>query len=214
MWSRCRRTPGSFLGQMDKAGCGFHRRLVPGHLHRPEDDEPQPAFDRGHGDGNLRLSAPAVRPHRHPHCPKHGIEITSQTVEQMVDRIMEYPERTRLQIWLRHQGAQGRACQAARGHSQAGLVRVRVDGEMRDLSEKIKLEKNKKHTIEVVVDRIVVKEDVTARLADSIETALKAVRTAKCSSISSGRRSCCSARSWPARVRIQHGRAVAAHVFV
>ncbi|WPP42071.1 excinuclease ABC subunit UvrA [Paenibacillus hunanensis] len=110
----------------------------------------------------------------HPHCPDHGVEITSQTVEQMVDRIMEYPERTRLQILAPIiSGRKGEHKSVFAEISKQGFVRVRVDGELRDLSEDIQLEKNKKHTIEVVVDRIVIKEDVTARLADSIEMALK-----------------------------------------
>lgn len=109
-----------------------------------------------------------------PHCPEHGIEITSQTVEQMVDRIMQYPERTRLQILAPViSGRKGEHKSLFTEIAKQGFVRVRVDGELRDLSEQIELEKNKKHTIEVVVDRIVVKEDVQARLADSIETALK-----------------------------------------
>jgi len=110
----------------------------------------------------------------HPHCPEHGIEITSQTVEQMVDRIMQYPERTRLQILAPVvSGKKGEHKSLFSEISKQGFVRVRVDGEQRDLSETIELEKNKKHSIEVIVDRIVVKEDVRSRLADSIETALK-----------------------------------------
>jgi len=109
-----------------------------------------------------------------PHCPEHGIEITSQTVEQMVDRIMEYPEKTKLQILAPViQGRKGEHVKLLEEIRKQGFVRVRVDGEVRDLSEDINLEKNKKHSIEVVIDRIVVKEDVHARLADSIETALK-----------------------------------------
>lgn len=110
----------------------------------------------------------------HPHCPEHGIEITSQTVEQMVDRIMQYPERTRLQILAPVvSGKKGEHKSLFSEISKQGFVRVRVDGEQRDLSDTIELEKNKKHSIEVIVDRIVVKEDVRSRLADSIETALK-----------------------------------------
>ncbi|WP_430053097.1 excinuclease ABC subunit UvrA [Paenibacillus phoenicis] len=110
----------------------------------------------------------------HPHCPEHGIEITSQTVEQMVDRIMQYPERTRLQILAPViSGKKGEHKSLLSEIAKQGFVRVRVDGEQRDLSENIELEKNKKHTIEVIVDRIVVKEDARSRLADSIETALK-----------------------------------------
>ena len=110
----------------------------------------------------------------HPHCPEHGIEISSQTVEQMVDRIMQYPEKTRLQILAPIiSGRKGEHKGLFTDISKQGFVRVRVDGELRDLSEDIELEKNKKHTIEVVVDRIVVKDDVETRLTDSIETALK-----------------------------------------
>ncbi|ASA26521.1 excinuclease ABC subunit UvrA [Paenibacillus donghaensis] len=110
----------------------------------------------------------------HPHCPEHGIEITSQTVEQMVDRIMQYPEKTRLQILAPViSGRKGEHKGLFTDISKQGFVRVRVDGELRDLSEEIELEKNKKHTIEVVVDRIVIKDDVETRLTDSLETALK-----------------------------------------
>jgi excinuclease ABC subunit A len=108
-----------------------------------------------------------------PHCPTHGTVIAAQTIEQMVDRIMEYPEKTRLQILaplvVGRKGEHQKVFQDA--HKQ-GYVRVRVNGEMRELTEEITLDKNKKHTIEIVVDRIVIKEDVAARLADSIETAL------------------------------------------
>lgn len=109
-----------------------------------------------------------------PHCPTHGIEITSQTVEQMVDRIMEYPERTRLQILAPIvSGRKGEHKNLLADVQKQGFVRVRINGEVMDISDSIELEKNKKHSIEVVVDRIVIKEDVQTRLADSLETALK-----------------------------------------
>lgn len=109
-----------------------------------------------------------------PHCPEHGIEITSQTVEQMVDRIMDYPEKTKLQILAPIiSGRKGEHTKLLADIQKQGFVRVRVNGELRELSEKIELEKNKKHSIEVVVDRIVVKSDIHSRLADSLETALK-----------------------------------------
>lgn len=109
-----------------------------------------------------------------PHCPQHGIEITSQTVEQMVDRIMEYPERTRLQILAPLvSGRKGEHTKLLADIQKQGFVRVRINGEVRELSEKIELEKRKNNTIEVVVDRIVIKSDVATRLADSLETALK-----------------------------------------
>ncbi|MBM7573532.1 excinuclease ABC subunit UvrA [Aquibacillus albus] len=110
----------------------------------------------------------------HPTCPKHGIEITSQTIQQMVDRILEYPERTKLQILAPVvSGKKGEHVKVLENIKQEGYVRLRIDGESREISEDIQLEKNKKHSIEVVVDRIVVKDGVTSRLTDSIETALR-----------------------------------------
>ncbi len=110
----------------------------------------------------------------HPVCPEHGIEITSQTIEQMVDRILAYPERTKIQILAPVvSGRKGTHAKTFEEIKKQGYVRVRVDGEMRELTEDIELEKNKKHSIEVVVDRIVVKEGIASRLADSLETALK-----------------------------------------
>ncbi|XJZ26907.1 excinuclease ABC subunit UvrA [Bacillota bacterium Lsc_1132] len=109
-----------------------------------------------------------------PTCPLHHIEISSQTVEQMVDRILEYPERTKLQILAPIvSGRKGTHAKVLEDIKKQGYVRVRVDGEMLDLGEEIVLEKNKKHSIEVVVDRIVVKEEISSRVADSLETALK-----------------------------------------
>ncbi|MFP7414706.1 excinuclease ABC subunit UvrA [Priestia filamentosa] len=109
-----------------------------------------------------------------PTCPNHGIEITSQTIEQMVDRILEYPERTKLQVLAPVvDGRKGMHVKVLEDIKKQGFVRVRIDGEMYDLGDDINLEKNKKHTIQVVVDRIVVKEGVETRLADSLETALR-----------------------------------------
>ncbi|MDI6645974.1 excinuclease ABC subunit UvrA [Bacillus altitudinis] len=109
-----------------------------------------------------------------PICPIHGIEITSQTIEQMTDRILEYPERTKLQVLAPIvSGRKGTHVKVLDQIRKQGYVRVRVDGEMEGLSEEIELEKNKKHSIEVVIDRIVVKEGVAARLSDSLETALR-----------------------------------------
>nr|WP_087991530.1 excinuclease ABC subunit UvrA [Bacillus subtilis] len=109
-----------------------------------------------------------------PHCPEHGIEITSQTIEQMVDRIVEYPERTKLQVLAPIvSGRKGAHVKVLEQIRKQGYVRVRIDGEMAELSDDIELEMNKKHSIEVVIDRIVVKEGVAARLSDSLETALR-----------------------------------------
>ncbi len=109
-----------------------------------------------------------------PICPIHGIEITSQTIEQMVDRIMLYPERTRLQILAPVvSGRKGTHAKVLDDIKKQGFVRIRVNGEMLDLSEEIKLEKNKNNSIEVIVDRIVVKAGGETRLADSLQTALE-----------------------------------------
>lgn len=109
----------------------------------------------------------------HAYCPEHGIEITSQTVQQMVDRIIALPERTRIQIMAPVvKGRKGEHAKLLKDIAKQGFVRVRIDGEVQDLADEIKLEKNKKHTIEVVVDRLVVKPGVETRLADSLETAL------------------------------------------
>ncbi|HET7626948.1 MAG TPA: excinuclease ABC subunit UvrA [Bacillales bacterium] len=109
----------------------------------------------------------------HPICPRHGVEITSQTIQQMVDRILDYPERTKLQILAPVvSGRKGEHVKTLEDIKKQGYVRLRVDGEMREVSEEITLEKNKKHSIEVVVDRIVVKDGIRSRLSDSLETAL------------------------------------------
>ncbi len=106
-----------------------------------------------------------------PHCPVCGREITSQTVDQIVDSISSLPQGTKLQLLAPVvRGRKGEHVKELEGAVKAGYVRARIDGEVHDLSEKIKLEKNKKHTIEIVVDRLVVKSDMGSRLADSIET--------------------------------------------
>lgn len=108
-----------------------------------------------------------------PTCPIHGIEITSQTVEQMVDKITEYPEKSRLQILAPVvSGRKGEHVKLLNDLQKEGYVRVRVNGEIHDITEEFNLDKNKKHSIEVVVDRIVLKEGVESRLADSLESAL------------------------------------------
>ncbi|MDQ0352553.1 excinuclease ABC subunit A [Alkalibacillus filiformis] len=109
-----------------------------------------------------------------PICPIHGEEISAQTVEQMVDRVMELEERTKLQVLAPViSDRKGEHKKVMENLKKEGYVRLRVDGEMREVSEDIELHKNQKHTIEVVVDRIIVKEGIEGRLSDSIETALK-----------------------------------------
>ncbi|HHV45382.1 MAG TPA: excinuclease ABC subunit UvrA [Tissierellia bacterium] len=109
-----------------------------------------------------------------PYCPKCGKEISSQTVDQMVDRIMELGERTRIQILAPViRGKKGEHKNVIENIRKEGYVRIIVDGEMHEVTDDIKLEKNKKHSIEIVVDRIIVKEGIEGRLTDSLETALK-----------------------------------------
>ena len=106
-----------------------------------------------------------------PHCPKCGKEIKKQTIDQIVDRILELPERTKIQLLAPVvRGRKGEHVKLLEDAKKSGYVRVRVDGIQYDLSEEIKLEKNKKHNIEIVVDRLVIKEGIQQRLTDSIET--------------------------------------------
>ena len=106
-----------------------------------------------------------------PHCPVCGREIRQQTVDQIVDKIMELPEKTRIQLLAPIvKGRKGEHRNALEKARKAGYVRVRIDGELYDLSDEINLDKNKKHMIEIVVDRLVIKEGIKGRLADSIET--------------------------------------------
>lgn len=108
-----------------------------------------------------------------PHCPKCGKEIKKQSVDQMVDQIMAMPERTKIQLLAPVvKGRKGEHVKVLEQAKKSGFVRVRIDGNLYELSEEIKLEKNIKHTIEIVVDRLVVKEGIERRLADSIETVL------------------------------------------
>ncbi|MGO1368600.1 MAG: excinuclease ABC subunit UvrA [Senegalia sp. (in: firmicutes)] len=109
-----------------------------------------------------------------PHCPKCGKEISSQTIDQMVDKVMELEDRTKIQLLAPViRGKKGQHKKIIENIRKEGFVRVRVDNEISDINELEELEKNKKHTIEIVVDRIIVKEDIEKRLTDSIETALE-----------------------------------------
>ena len=108
-----------------------------------------------------------------PHCPNCGKPISKQTVDQMVDQIMELPEGTRLQLLAPVvRGRKGEHIKVLERASRSGYVRVRIDGSLYELTEEIKLDKNIKHSIEIVVDRLVVKEGIQRRLADSIENVL------------------------------------------
>lgn len=107
-----------------------------------------------------------------PHCPVCGREISRQTVDDIVDSVLELPEGTKIQVMAPiARGKKGQFVKELESAKKDGYVRVRVDGILYDLSEKIELDKNKKHNIEIVVDRLVVKESIRSRLADSIETA-------------------------------------------
>ena len=108
-----------------------------------------------------------------PHCPKCGREIKKQTIDQMVDQILQLPERTKIQLLAPVvRGRKGEHVKLLEQARRSGYVRVRIDGNLYDLSEEIKLEKNIKHNIEIVVDRLVVKEGIEKRLTDSIETVM------------------------------------------
>lgn len=108
-----------------------------------------------------------------PHCPKCGREIKKQTVDQMVDQLMKLPERTRLQLLAPVvRGRKGTHAKLLEQARKSGYVRVQIDGNLYELNEEIQLDKNKKHNIEIVVDRLIVKEGIEKRLTDSIETVL------------------------------------------
>ncbi len=109
-----------------------------------------------------------------PHCPKCGREVRRQTVDQMVDVIMALPERTKIQIMAPVvRGRKGEHVKLLEHAKKSGYVRARIDGNLYELSDDISLEKNKKHNIEIVVDRLAVREGIEKRLTDSIETTLK-----------------------------------------
>lgn len=109
-----------------------------------------------------------------PHCPKCGKEVKKQTVDQITDRIMELPERTKIQVLAPIVTAKkGEHKNVFESAKKSGYVRMKVDGEMYDVSEPPALKKTFKHTIEIVIDRLIIKEDIASRLSDSIETALK-----------------------------------------
>ena len=109
-----------------------------------------------------------------PHCYNCGREISTQSSEQIVDAIMELPEGTRIQLLAPLvRGRKGEYAKLFEEVAKEGFARVRVDGEIKELREKIVLDKKRKHTIEVVVDRLVMKPDIRKRLTDSVETTLR-----------------------------------------
>ncbi len=163
-----------FLGQMDKPDVDYIEGLSPAISIDQKTTSRNPRSTVGTVTevyDYLRLLYARIG---HPHCPRCGREISQQTVQQMVDQVLRLPEKTRLQILAPLvKGKKGEHVKLFDEVRKAGYVRARVDGETLDLSEDIKLEKNKKHSIEVVIDRIALKPDSAARLADSLETALQ-----------------------------------------
>lgn len=163
-----------FLGQMDKPDVDSIEGLSPAISIDQKTTNRNPRSTVGTAtevSDYLRLLYARIG---HPHCPKCGRAISQQTVQQMVDQLMSFPERTRLQILAPLvKGKKGEHQKVFEDARKAGYVRIRVDGEARDLSEEIELAKTKKHSIEVVVDRISLKPEGAERLADSLETALK-----------------------------------------
>ncbi|EPY2271892.1 excinuclease ABC subunit UvrA [Clostridium sporogenes] len=164
-----------FLGQMDKPEVDYIEGLSPAISIDQKTTNRNPRSTVGTVTeiyDYLRLLYAKVGK---PHCPKCGKEITQQTVDQMVDKIMTIAERTKIQVLSPIiSGRKGEHIKTIENIIKSGYVRARIDGNIVDLEEEeIKLEKNKKHTIEAVVDRLVVKEGIESRLADSMETALK-----------------------------------------
>ena len=163
-----------FLGQMDKPDVDYIEGLSPAISIDQKTTSRNPRSTVGTVTeiyDYLRLLYARVGK---PICPKHGIEISSQTVQQMVDRLKEFPERTKMQLLAPVvEGKKGSHVKLLEDLKKQGYVRVRIDKELRDLDDEIELEKNKNHTIEVVVDRIVMKEGIELRLTDSIEAALR-----------------------------------------
>ncbi|MHB1652402.1 MAG: excinuclease ABC subunit UvrA [Desulfitobacteriaceae bacterium] len=163
-----------FLGQMDKPDVDYIEGLSPAISIDQKTTSRNPRSTVGTVTevyDYLRLLYARIG---HPHCPRCGREISQQTIQQMVDQVMRLPEKTRLQILAPLvKGKKGEHTKILDEARKAGYVRVRVDGQTVDLSEEIKLVKNKKHSIEVMIDRISLKPDGAARLADSLETALQ-----------------------------------------
>ena len=163
-----------FLGQMDKPDVEYIEGLSPSISIDQKTTSKNPRSTVGTVTeiyDYLRLLYARIGT---PYCPKCGKEISSQTVEQMVDKIMESEERTKLQILAPViRGKKGEHIKVLENIKKEGFVRVIVDEEMYDIGDEKKLEKNKKHTKQVVIDRIEVKEGIEGRLADSLEMALK-----------------------------------------
>ena len=162
-----------FLGQMDKPDVDYIEGLSPAISIDQKTTSKNPRSTVGTVTeiyDYLRLLWARIGT---PHCPKCGKEIRQQTIDQMVDQILTLPEGTRIQVLAPVvRGRKGEHSKVLEDARRSGYVRVRVDDSLYDLSEEIKLEKNLKHTIDVVVDRLIIRPDITQRLTDSVETAL------------------------------------------
>ena len=163
-----------FLGQMDKPDVDFIEGLSPAISIDQKTTSKNPRSTVGtvteiHDYLRLLFARIGV-----PHCPECGRVVEKQSIDQMVDRLLALPERTKLVIMAPIvRGRKGEFVKTFEDIRRQGFARVRVDGILYDLAEEIKLQKNKKHNIEVVVDRLVVKDGIKTRLTDSLETALK-----------------------------------------
>ncbi|WP_422447266.1 excinuclease ABC subunit UvrA [Thermoanaerobacterium sp. DL9XJH110] len=162
-----------FLGQMDKPDVDYIEGLSPAISIDQKTTSKNPRSTVGTVTeiyDYLRLLFARIGK---PHCPRCGKEIAQQTIDQMVDAVMAFPEGTRIQVLAPVvRGRKGEYQKLLEKIKKDGFVRIRVDGEIREAGEEIKLDKNKKHNIEIIVDRIVLKHGIESRLADSIETAL------------------------------------------
>src|SRR5699024_4008734 len=162
-----------FLAQMDKPDVDMIEGLSPAisidQKTTSKNPRPTVATVTEHYD-YLRLVYDRVG---HPYAPKHDIPITSQTVQQMTDQLMQMEERTKVQIPAPViSGRKGEHAKVLEDLQREGYVRLRSDGEMCEVTDDINLEKNKKHSIEVVIDRNIIKPGIESRLTDSLETAL------------------------------------------
>ncbi|MDR4033125.1 MAG: excinuclease ABC subunit UvrA, partial [Dysosmobacter sp.] len=161
-----------FLGQMDKPDVDYIEGLSPAISIDQKTTSKNPRSTVGTVTeiyDYLRLLWARVGT---PHCPKCGKEIRQQTIDQIIDQVLSLPEGTRIQVMAPViRGKKGEHAKIFEDAKRSGYVRARVDGNLYELDEEIKLEKNKKHTIEIVVDRLVIKEEIKSRLTDSLETA-------------------------------------------
>ncbi len=161
-----------FLGQMDKPDVDYIEGLSPAISIDQKTTSKNPRSTVGTVTeiyDYLRLLWARVGT---PHCPKCGKEIKQQTIDQIIDQVLSLPEGTRIQVMAPViRGKKGEHAKVFEDAKRSGYVRVRVDGNLYELDEEIKLEKNKKHNIEIIVDRLIIRPDIQQRLTDSVETA-------------------------------------------